>query len=212
MYFHGRASAVSRARASSSRSARVKFSAKSSGSWTSRSSISASSNGARFSHSIASCLELHFHSQKPPTSSFDSGNGPSVTMGFLPANVTRAPVDIGASPSNASNTPALANSSLYLPIAAMMIIHDTPKPAATIPKRGEKKVLASPPRRPSPMSLHWLVVGPSPKSTIRVDLFCRVGLSAQTLKGLHEWKAHISCEARFLPDPGFLILVLGPAR
>src|SRR5215471_1527637 len=65
---------------------------------------------------MASCRDLHFHNQKPATSSFVSANGPSITVCFPPENLTRAPFELGWSPSPASITPAFANSSLNLPI------------------------------------------------------------------------------------------------
>src|ERR1700756_1871275 len=73
--------------------------------------------GQRLTHSIASCSDAHFQSQKPATTSFASANGPSITVRFLPSNLTRAPLELGCSPSPASITPALVSSSLYFPIA-----------------------------------------------------------------------------------------------
>src|SRR5207253_7516226 len=52
------------------------------------------------------------------STSFDSVNGPSVTVALPPANLTRAPVAGGCSPSSASTTPALVSDSLYLVILA----------------------------------------------------------------------------------------------
>src|SRR5207237_46041 len=69
-------------------------------------------------HSIASSFDLHSHSQKPATNSFVSANGPSTTVRFAPENLTRAPFELGCSPSPASSTPALAISSLKAPISA----------------------------------------------------------------------------------------------
>src|SRR6185437_3269428 len=57
-------------------------------------------------------------SQNPATSSLVSANGPSITVRFAPENFTRAPLELGCSPSAASSTPAFTSSSLYLPIAA----------------------------------------------------------------------------------------------
>src|SRR5437764_8674931 len=74
--------------------------------------------GQRLTHSIASWSELHFHSQKPAINSFVSGKGPSVTIRSGPANLTRAPFELGCNPSPASIMPALLNSSLNLPISA----------------------------------------------------------------------------------------------
>src|ERR1041385_3745152 len=51
-------------------------------------------------------------------SSFVSGNGPSMTLGVPFAKRTRAPFELGCSPSPPSITPALASSSLYLAIAS----------------------------------------------------------------------------------------------
>src|SRR5947208_232281 len=67
---------------------------------------------------ISSSFDFTFQSQKPAISSFVSGKGPSVTMRFSPENLTRAPFELGWSPSPASSTPALASSSLYFPMAA----------------------------------------------------------------------------------------------
>jgi len=50
--------------------------------------------GQRLTHSIASCSDAHFHSPKPATSSFVSANGPSITVRFVPANLTRAPFEL----------------------------------------------------------------------------------------------------------------------
>src|SRR5690349_11180180 len=50
--------------------------------------------------------------------SFASAKGPSVTLGFPPANDTRAPIEGGWRPSSASSTPAFCSSSLYFIIAA----------------------------------------------------------------------------------------------
>src|SRR5262245_38908630 len=55
--------------------------------------------------------------QKPATSSFDSANGPSSTVRLLPEKRTRAPFELGCSPSAASSTPAFISSSLYLPMS-----------------------------------------------------------------------------------------------
>src|SRR5580704_8736393 len=74
--------------------------------------------GQRLTHSTASCKDAHFHSQKPATNSFVSANGPSITVRFSPANLTRAPFELACSPSPASNTPALIRSWLNFPISA----------------------------------------------------------------------------------------------
>src|SRR5688572_21298543 len=55
--------------------------------------------------------------QKPATSSFVSGNGPSVTERPSFENRMRDPFELGWSPSPASSTPAFAISSLKSPIA-----------------------------------------------------------------------------------------------
>src|SRR4030095_6929491 len=73
--------------------------------------------GQRLTHSIASCSDAHFQSQKPATSSLVSANGPSITVRLSPENLTRAPFELGCSPSPASITPALISSSLNLPIS-----------------------------------------------------------------------------------------------
>src|SRR5271156_2100944 len=60
--------------------------------------------------------------QKPPTTSFVSGNGPSVTFDFPFLKVTRALIVAGGvRPSSASSTPAFPSSSLYLPISSMSL-------------------------------------------------------------------------------------------
>src|SRR5580704_7247690 len=70
--------------------------------------------------------------QKPPTTSFVSGNGPSVTFDFPPLKVTRALIVAGGvSPSSASSTPAFPSSSLYWPIFSMSFILGT-KPAFAV--------------------------------------------------------------------------------
>ena len=46
----------------------------------------------------------------------DQVNGPSMTVFLPPENLTRAPLELGWSPSPASMTPALTSSSLNLPI------------------------------------------------------------------------------------------------
>src|ERR1700730_7167137 len=74
--------------------------------------------GQRLTHSIASGNDAHFHSQKPATTSFVSANGPSITVRFSPANLTRAPFELACSPSAASNTSPLIKSALNFPISA----------------------------------------------------------------------------------------------
>src|SRR5439155_198363 len=69
-------------------------------------------------HSMASSSDLAWMIQYPATSSFDSVKGPSMTVRFPPANLTRAPSALGWRPERSSRTPAFASSSLYLPIAA----------------------------------------------------------------------------------------------
>ena len=69
------------------------------------------------SQSIASSFDFTCHSQKPAISSFVSAKGPSITERLFPENFTRAPFEVGWSPSAASSTPAFASSSLYFPIA-----------------------------------------------------------------------------------------------
>ena len=57
--------------------------------------------------------------QNPATSSFDSENGPSVTVALpLPRKVSRAPFELACNPSPASITPAFTISSLNRPISA----------------------------------------------------------------------------------------------
>src|SRR5262245_47345313 len=67
---------------------------------------------------MASCFDLHLHGQNPAISSLASANGPSITVRLSPENLTRAPLELGWSPSPASITPAFTSSSLKLPIAA----------------------------------------------------------------------------------------------
>ena len=74
--------------------------------------------GQRLTHSIASSFDFTCHSQKPAISSFVSANGPSITVRFVPENLTRAPFELGCSPSPASITPAFTSSSLNFPISA----------------------------------------------------------------------------------------------
>src|SRR5262245_41381875 len=108
-------------RSSCSRSSGVYSSPKSSASKTWRISISDSRGmglGQRLTQSMASCSDLHFHSQKPAISSFVSANGPSITARLSPENLTLAPFELGWSPSPASITPAFTNSSLNFPMSA----------------------------------------------------------------------------------------------
>src|SRR6267143_466971 len=85
---------------------------------TCRISTSVSSKGARLSHSIASSLDFTCQSQTPATSSFVSAKGPSTTVCLPLPNLTRAPFELGCSPSPASITPAFTSSSLNFPISA----------------------------------------------------------------------------------------------
>ncbi len=73
--------------------------------------------GQRLTHSIASSFDFTCHSQKPAISSFVSAKGPSITVRFAPENLTRAPFELGWSPSPASITPAFTSSSLNFPIS-----------------------------------------------------------------------------------------------
>src|SRR5712691_3698495 len=92
---------------------------KSEASKTWRISTSAPSpKGAREAQSIASCLDFAWISQKPATRSLAPGKGPSVTLGSPRVYEMRAPLEVGWRPSPASITPALAISSLNLPISA----------------------------------------------------------------------------------------------
>src|SRR6266404_6903365 len=94
---------------------------KSDASNTCRISISDSpSNGAglRLIHSIASSFDFTWSSQNPAINSFVSANGPSITVRFVPENLTRAPLELACRPSPARRTPAFTISSLNLPIAA----------------------------------------------------------------------------------------------
>src|SRR5256885_1027707 len=108
-----------RMRSSCSLSSGVNSAPKSSASNTWGISISVPpSNGARFNHSTASSIERTCHSQKPAISSFDSVNGPSITVRVVPENFTRLPLELGCKPSPASITPAFASCSLNFPISA----------------------------------------------------------------------------------------------
>src|SRR5437870_6061837 len=73
--------------------------------------------GQRLTHSIASFFDFTCQSQKPAISSFVSAKGPSITVRLLPENLTRAPFELGWSPSPASSTPAFTSSSLNFPIS-----------------------------------------------------------------------------------------------
>ena len=73
--------------------------------------------GQRLTHSIASSFDFTCQSQKPAISSFVSAKGPSITVRFPPENLTRAPFELGWSPSPASITPAFTSSSLNFPIS-----------------------------------------------------------------------------------------------
>src|SRR5712691_1991387 len=50
--------------------------------------------GQRFSHSMASSIDLTCHSQKPAINSFVSVNGPSITVRLPPDNLTRTPFEL----------------------------------------------------------------------------------------------------------------------
>ncbi len=71
----------------------------------------------RLTHSIASSIDFTCQSQKPAINSLVSVNGPSTTVRFAPANLTRAPFELGWRPSPASITPAFISSSLNRPIS-----------------------------------------------------------------------------------------------
>src|SRR6266850_7778206 len=110
-----------RRRSSCSLSSGVNSAPKSSASNTWRISISDSplkGLGQRLTHSIASALDFTCHSQKPAISSFVSAKGPSITVRFVPENLTRAPFELAWSPSPASITPAFTSFSLNFPISA----------------------------------------------------------------------------------------------
>src|SRR5437016_3378109 len=99
-----------RSRSSCSRNSGLSAAPKSSASNTWRISTSPSWKGARFSQSIASFSDFTCHSQKPAISSFVSVNGPSITVRLLPANLTRAPLELAWSPSPARSMPAFSSS------------------------------------------------------------------------------------------------------
>src|SRR5207244_6795984 len=79
-------------------------------------------NAAHWSHALSPSLDFPCPTQKPATSSFDSVNGPSMTVGVPPENLTRLPLDVGCRPSAAKSTPALTSSSLNLPISARIFV------------------------------------------------------------------------------------------
>src|SRR6516225_5939266 len=56
---------------------------------------------------------------KPPTNSFVSAKGPSVTANFPSDNRTRAPKELGRQPSVESSQPAVIASSINLPILSI---------------------------------------------------------------------------------------------
>src|SRR5438067_5352027 len=68
---------------------------------------------------IASSFELAFRIAKPATTSFDSANGPSVTLTFPWESRTRAPRLVGKHPSVATRYPLLKPSSTSFPILAI---------------------------------------------------------------------------------------------
>src|SRR6202008_2219276 len=65
---------------------------------------------------MASSLEFARRMAKPPTTSFDSVKGPSVTLTFPFADRTRAPRALGRQPSVATSQPAFIPSSISFPI------------------------------------------------------------------------------------------------
>ena len=64
---------------------------------------------------MASSLDLTCQSQKPAISSVVSGKGPSMTVRFPLENQTRAPFELGWSPSPASRTPGSGQFFVVLP-------------------------------------------------------------------------------------------------
>src|SRR5215469_14043109 len=68
---------------------------------------------------MASSLEFALRMAKPPTTSFVSINGPSVTLSLSPERRTRAPSALGRQPSVARSQPAFIPSSTSLPMAAI---------------------------------------------------------------------------------------------
>src|SRR6202035_4315348 len=122
-YFFAAATDWARMRFSCSRISGVIASPKSSVSKTRRISISIPPpNGARLIQAIASSMDFTCHNQKPATSSFDSGNGRSMTVGALPEKLTRFPLDVGCRPSPANSTPAWTSSSLNAPISGRIFV------------------------------------------------------------------------------------------
>src|SRR4028118_2007957 len=113
-------SVPARLRSSCSLSWGVKDSPKSSALKIGRISIADSPGiglGQRLTQAMASSIDCTCQIQNPAISSFVSVNGPSITLRFVPENLTRAPFELGCSPSAASRIPALTNSSLYCPIS-----------------------------------------------------------------------------------------------
>ena len=114
-----------RRRSSCFRSSGVSSAPKSSASNTCRISISDSPGkglGQRLTQSIASSFDFTCHNQKPAISSLVSVNGPSITVRFAPENLTRAPFELGWSPSPASIMPAFTSSSLNLPMSSRSFV------------------------------------------------------------------------------------------
>src|SRR5262245_35059567 len=68
---------------------------------------------------MASSLDRAWIMVKPAMSSLASVNGPSITVRFPPEVLTRAPFELGCSPTPSRKTPAFAISSLYFNIAVM---------------------------------------------------------------------------------------------
>src|SRR3989441_4300817 len=114
--------ACARRRASCSRCSGGSAGPKSSTSNPWRISISPSWKGLRLIHSTGSAIDFTRHSQKPATSSFVSVKGPSITVRFVPENLTRTPFELGWSPSPASITPAFTSSSLNFPMSVRIFL------------------------------------------------------------------------------------------
>src|SRR5919201_3681463 len=136
-------------RSSCSRSSCVNCGPKSSASYTRRISTTPSSPvglGIRFAHSIASSQDLTCQSQKPAINSLVSANGPSTTVRLLPENLTRAPFEVGCSPSAARMMPALASSSLKRPISvSCSVLGRTPASVSLLALTNTMTRMSAPP-------------------------------------------------------------------
>ena len=70
-------------------------------------------------NSMASCFDAAWIKAKPPTTSFDSVNGPSITLNFPPRGEFARPNALGKQPSVASSLPDFMHSSISFPISSI---------------------------------------------------------------------------------------------